>query len=141
MSIGELWPGINELDEAGHEGTSGTTARDHRENLPPRPSSRRSNRETMEGVLLTTRRALLDDALGPSSTPPRGCGGGSARSKVARILSDAPRAISPRMRKSFVDRQYSPSTGMDRSEWEIILEELMCMRYIIKQELVSQADN
>jgi hypothetical protein len=38
------------------------------------------------------------------------------------------------MQKSFVDRQYSPSTDMDRSEWEIILEELTCMGYIIKKE-------
>jgi hypothetical protein len=56
------------------------------------------------------------------------------RNKVARILSAAPGAISPRMQKSFVDRQYSPSTDMDRSEWEIILEELTCMGYIIKKE-------
>jgi hypothetical protein len=33
-----------------------------------------------------------------------------------------------------VDRQYSPSTDMDRSEWEIILEELTHMGYIIKKE-------
>jgi hypothetical protein len=43
-------------------------------------------------------------------------------------------AISPRMRRSFVDRQYSPSTGMDQSEWEIILEELTRMGYIVKKK-------
>jgi hypothetical protein len=43
-------------------------------------------------------------------------------------------AISSRMRRLFVDRQYSPSTGTDQSEWEIILEELTCMSYIIKRE-------
>jgi hypothetical protein len=46
------------------------------------------------------------------------------KTKVARILANASEAISPRMRRSFVDRQYSRSTGMDWSEWELILEEL-----------------
>jgi hypothetical protein len=35
---------------------------------------------------------------------------------------------------SFVDRQYSPSTGIDQSEWEIILMELTRMGYIVKKE-------
>jgi hypothetical protein len=51
-----------------------------------------------------------------------------------QILLDAPRAVSPLMWRSFIDRQYSPSTGMDRSEWEIILEEIICMGYIVKKE-------
>jgi hypothetical protein len=38
------------------------------------------------------------------------------------------------MRRLFVDRQYSPSTGMNQSEWEIILEELTRMGYIEKKE-------
>jgi hypothetical protein len=38
------------------------------------------------------------------------------------------------MQRSFVDRQYSTSTGMDQSEWEIILEELTYMGYIVKEE-------
>jgi hypothetical protein len=141
MSIVELWPYINELDETGHDGTSATTARSHRENSPPRPSSGRSKKETATGATLMTRRALLDDALMPSSTQPRCCGGGSVRNKAARILSDALRAISPCMQRSFIDKQYSPPTGMDRSEWEIILEELMHMGYIVKHEHVSETDN
>jgi hypothetical protein len=61
-------------------------------------------------------------------------GWGSARNKAARILFATLGAISPRMWRSFVDRQYSPSTGIDRSEWEIILEELTHMGYIVKEE-------
>jgi hypothetical protein len=34
-------------------------------------------------------------------------------------------------------RQYSPLTGMDRSEWEIILAELTCTSYIVKKEMDS----
>jgi hypothetical protein len=47
----------------------------------------------------------------------------------------------PRMRRSFMDRQYSPSTGMDRSEWEITLEELTRMGLIVKREPVSDGDD
>jgi hypothetical protein len=50
------------------------------------------------------------------------------------ILSATPGAISPRMRRSFVDRRYSPSTGMGLSEWEVILDELIHMGYIVKKE-------
>jgi hypothetical protein len=35
----------------------------------------------------------------------------------------------------------SPSTGMDRSKWEIILEELIHMGYIVKKEPVSETDD
>jgi hypothetical protein len=54
--------------------------------------------------------------------------------KAAQILAAAPGAISPHMRRSFVYRQYSPLTGLDQSEWEIILEELTRMSYIVKEE-------
>jgi hypothetical protein len=56
------------------------------------------------------------------------------KKKAAQILSTAPRAISPHMRRSFVDRQYSPLIDMDLTEWEIILDELTRMGYIVKKE-------
>jgi hypothetical protein len=43
-----------------------------------------------DGAAHATGQASLVDASGPSSAPPRGYGGGSARSKVVWILSDAP---------------------------------------------------
>jgi hypothetical protein len=49
-------------------------------------------------------------------------------------MSAAPSAISPRTRRSFVDRRYSPSTDMGLSEWEIILDEVIRMGYIVKKE-------
>jgi hypothetical protein len=51
-----------------------------------------------------------------------------------RILSAAPRAIFHRMCRSFVDRQYSPSTGMGLSEWVVTLDELIHMGYILKEK-------
>jgi hypothetical protein len=44
---------------------------------------------------------------------------GSTKKKASQILSAAPGAISPRMQRSFVDRQYSPSTGMDRRDGKL----------------------
>jgi hypothetical protein len=76
-----------------------------------------------------------------SCAPPSGCGRSSAKNKLMRILADASREILPRMRRSFMDRQYSPPTGMDQSEWEIILEELVRMGFLVKQELVSEGDD
>jgi hypothetical protein len=45
------------------------------------------------------------------------------------------------MKRSFVERWYPPSTGMDWSEWEIILEELIRMGYTVKEEPVSDIDD
>jgi hypothetical protein len=63
----------------------------------------------------------------------KGHGKGSAKKKASQILSAAPGAISPNMWRSFIDGQYSPSTGMDRSEWKIILDGLIHMGYIEKE--------
>jgi hypothetical protein len=78
--------------------------------------------------------APMNDDPGPSTMLSRGHGRCSTRNKDTQILSAAPGAISPHMRRSFVDRQYSPSTGMDLSEWKIILDELIRMGYIVKKE-------
>jgi hypothetical protein len=93
------------------------------------------------GTLNTAKKALLDQASRPSFTPSEGYTGGFARSKVAWILSDTPGDILPHMKRSFVDRQYSPSTDMDMSEWEIILKQLITMGYIVREELVSKTDD
>jgi hypothetical protein len=45
------------------------------------------------------------------------------------------------MKRSFVNREYSPSTSMDRSEWEMILEQLIIMGYFVKEESVSKIDD
>jgi hypothetical protein len=62
-----------------------------------------------------------------------------------RILADSEAGtsgdISPHIEWSFVERRYSPSTDMDRSEWEIILKELLIMGLIVKEEVVSENDD
>jgi hypothetical protein len=102
-SIGELWSDIDKLDEI----NCGTTfmmdlpGGAHRERHSS-PSVARVNTR----VSPTNKRALMDDAPRPSSALPRGRGRGrgSVRKKVAQILVVATRAISPHMRRSFVDR-------------------------------------
>jgi hypothetical protein len=120
VSVGELCPGIDMLDGTGLEGISmvpvqeplgGQMSHSHAD---PHGSRRKG-----EGRMCVDRRAPVDGAPGLSSTPSHGCGGDSTKNIAARILANASGAISPRMRRSFVDRQYSPSTGMDWSEWEI----------------------
>jgi hypothetical protein len=129
-SIGKLWPDIDELDEISREGTS---VGGHQGGVPPEQGSAPSIMGTGSGVLAVAKRASTTGAPGPSSVVPRSCGRGSARDRAAWILSDILGAIAPRMRRSFVDRQYSTSTGMDRSEWENILDELTHMGYIVKK--------
>jgi hypothetical protein len=129
-SMGKLWPDVDKLDEISREGSSG---RDQRGVLRERcyvPSVM----GTGSCVMPAARRASINDTPGPSFAPPRGHDGGSARSRAARIISDAPDAVSPPMQRSFIDWQYSLSTGMDHSEWKIILEELTHMGYIVKKE-------
>jgi hypothetical protein len=113
MSIGELWPDIDKLDDINHGGASvESVLRSVLHDWSSLPSVARTNKNAKP----TAKMAVVEDALGPSTVPPGGRGRGSARNKAAWILSAAPEAISPRMRRPFVDRQYSPSTNMDRSE-------------------------
>jgi hypothetical protein len=138
MSIGVLWPDIEKLDEINHGATfAGDLPGGTLHEWSSSPSVARVNEHSSP----MNKRVLMDDAPGPSSAPPSrcGCGRGSTRKKATQILSATPGAISPCMLRSFMDRQYSPLTGMDRSEWEIILEELTHMVYIIKWELDSDS--
>jgi hypothetical protein len=63
------------------------------------------------------------------------------KNEAVQILVDATRTVSPQMRRSFVNRQYSPSASMDHSEWEVILEELLRMGFLVKNEAVSEGEN
>jgi hypothetical protein len=83
LSIGELWPNINQLDETGREGTSMVAAQG-----PPIGPVLRSHMDFRgleragDGTSCVARRASVDEALGPSSAPPRGCGGSSTKKKL-----------------------------------------------------------
>jgi hypothetical protein len=94
-----------------------------------------------EGSSRASRGTSVGVVLGPSFVPPCSCSWRFAKNKATRILADASKAISPRMRHSFVDKQYLPSTSMDWSEWEIILGELIHMGFLVKKEHVSEGDD
>jgi hypothetical protein len=142
VSVGELWLGIDLLDEGGLEGTFVVSAQDLLGyEMSCSCMGPQGPRRMRKGSLCMDQKAPVDRTLGSSSAPPHCCGGGSTKNKAAWILADASRAISPWMRRSFVDRQYSPSTGMDQSEWEIILDEIICMGLLVKQELVSEGED
>jgi hypothetical protein len=80
---------------------------------------------------------LLKDVLGTSNIKSKGHGGSSTKREATLILFAALGAVSLCMRRSFVQRRYSPSTGMGLSEWEVILDEFTRMGYIVKEEPVS----
>jgi hypothetical protein len=100
-SIGEFWPDINKLDEINCAGTSviglsGGALHEWR-SAPLVPGMSESTKPA-------TKRASLDNAPGLSTVLPRGYCGGFARNKATWIMSTASEAVSPRMRRSFVDR-------------------------------------
>jgi hypothetical protein len=134
VSIGELWPDIDKLDEVRGGGGSAVHIL---EVAPCEGGSRASVEKTDKHARHKGKIALLNEALGPSVALLKSRGRGSMKRKAAQILFGAPGAISPHMRKLFVDCQYSPLTGMGLSEWEIILEEHTRMGYTVKEEPAS----
>jgi hypothetical protein len=136
MSIWELWPDIDMLDEVNH---GAAFVGDLLGIMLHEQSFSSSIVRVNEHANPVSKRTLIDDALGPSSALPRGRGHGrgSLRKRAVQILAAALGAILPRIWRLFVDRQYSPSSGMDQSEWKIILEEFTRMGYIVKKELDS----
>jgi hypothetical protein len=101
VSIGELWVEMDMMDAISHRGTSTRNI----------PRSAHHERRSVPLVLTTgectshiDKGALLEDTPRPSNTLSRGHGKYSTKNKATQILSAAPGAISPRMRRSFVDR-------------------------------------
>jgi hypothetical protein len=99
-------------------------------------------KKIMESSRDELRGTILKWDMAQSSASRKGCSGNSAKDKATWILADAEagtsRDISLRIKWSFVERRYSPSTGMDRSKWEIILEQLLITGLIVKEEVVSK---
>jgi hypothetical protein len=87
VSIGELWPDIDKLDEIN---SGGASVKSIPGNVPHNQSSLPSVVRTNENVRLAAKRVMVDDVPGPSTAPPRGRGRGSAKNKATWILSAAP---------------------------------------------------
>jgi hypothetical protein len=143
VSIGDLWPKIDsscgtDLDGAFTTATS-RLLEASTSCLLSGVGGRRKEKVT-EGMRDVIEGATLGQAPGPSSASPKVASGDSTKSKAAQILADASGDISPRMKRPFAERRYSPSTGMDQSKWEIILEQHLIMGLIVKDEVVSEPD-
>jgi hypothetical protein len=41
------------------------------------------------------------------------------------------------VRQSFKDGRYSPSTGMEEREWQIMLEQFIAMSVVVKDEVIN----
>jgi hypothetical protein len=133
-SIGELWPGIDKFDILLREDTFVVYARDasihgKRSAAAIENADKCSRHDgSMDSLLdvagtsnFRSKRCdgnldSLPDVAGTFDFRSKRREGGSVRREAARILFAAPDAISPCMRRSFVDRRYSPSIGMGLSE-------------------------
>jgi hypothetical protein len=45
--------------------------------------------------------------------------------------------LPPIVKKSVQEGRYSPSTGMEMSEWQIILEQFIMMGVVVKEQVVN----
>jgi hypothetical protein len=82
-----------------------------------------------------------DSRRAPSSVRGRGRGQNSAKAKANRVLLDSEAGGSgdllPIVKMSFQDGRYSPLTGMEMIEWQIILEQFIAMGLILNEEVVN----
>jgi hypothetical protein len=126
MSVGDLWPRIDELDIVGSENPSAIlTWGPRRDGAPP--------------CRIGLREVVKVDS-GSRRGPTLGHGRRS-RNRAARVLGSANEAVSSQMRRSLIDGRYSPSIGMDWREWEIVLGEYKRMGLLVKHEPVSEGED
>jgi hypothetical protein len=61
--------------------------------------------------------------------------------RADRVLLDAEAAgsdkLPPLVKHSFKEGRYSPSTGMEEIEWQIILEQFIVVGVVIKDEVIN----
>jgi hypothetical protein len=71
----------------------------------------------------------------------RGHRQGSAKVKTARVLLDAEAGASnklpPLVKQSFKEGRYSPSSRMEVDEWQIMLEQFIVMRVVVKDKVIN----
>jgi hypothetical protein len=82
----------------------------------------------------STRRALRSASV-------RGRRHGSVKIKTNRVLLDvdvrASNELPLAIMQSFKDGRYSPSTGMEEREWQIMLEQFIASRVVVKNEIIN----
>jgi hypothetical protein len=104
ISMGELCRGFDQLDEMGPEVTSTLVLQSLLRDLALSSSMRLGSGRAGKGTSRAARGALVSGALGLSFAASKGYGGCSTKKKAVWILADASGAISPCMRRLFIDR-------------------------------------
>jgi hypothetical protein len=71
----------------------------------------------------------------------RGHGRGSTKAMANWVLIDVGAGTSNELplviRQSFKDDRYSPSTGMEEIEWQIMLEQFVASGVVVKDEIIN----
>jgi hypothetical protein len=148
VSIDDLWPEINSVEGVGCVVATMTATCGHLDASASCPMS--DTGATTKGTTVAGSKDLRNDSGFRQASEQvldlkknRGCG--SVKDKVVKILAASEAGtfgdLPPRTRDSFLERRYSPSTGMESNEWEIILEQLLVMGLIVKHEVVSDDDD
>jgi hypothetical protein len=77
----------------------------------------------------------------PRSASVRGHERGSVKIKTNRVLLDVEMGASDELpvviRQSFKDDRYSPLTGMEEREWQIMLEQFIASGVVVKDEIIN----
>jgi hypothetical protein len=77
----------------------------------------------------------------PHSSSVRGRGRRSTKAMANQVLIDVAAGASDELpllvRQSFKDGQYSPSTGMEEIEWQIMLEYFVVSEVVVKDEIIN----
>jgi hypothetical protein len=77
----------------------------------------------------------------PHSASVRGHGQKSTKVVANRVLVDVEAGTSDELpiliKQSFRDGRYSPSTGMEKLEWQIMLQQFIVSGVVVKDEIVN----
>jgi hypothetical protein len=80
-------------------------------------------------------------ARAPRSASARGHGRKSTKAMADQALIDIGAGTSDELplviRQSFKDGRYSPSTGMEEIEWQIMLEQFVASGVVVKDEIID----
>jgi hypothetical protein len=122
--VGAQWPVVGQIVPIGMKASLSAQA----------PLSKKIRQGGKASQKTSNRRA-------PCLASVRGHEQGSAKVKTDRVLLDVDVGgfdeLSLAIRQSFKDGHYSPSTGMEEREWQIMLEQFIASGVVVKNEVLN----
>jgi hypothetical protein len=116
-----------EAERVGHRGTAAP--------LAVRAPQTKKKRQGVGALLKANNQRATPSVSG------RGRGRGSTKFKTGRVLLDAEVGASvelqPLVKQSFKEGHYSASTGMEDSEWQIMMEQFIAMGVVVKNQVIN----